>query len=262
LALSPTSNSSSNPPANRPADPREAAQQDGFLREVDDALREDEALELFKRYGKPIGAAVVTGLALFGAYLGWDHYREAGRAERSEKFTIALDHLESGNMAASSTELAALAADGKDGSQAAARMLQAGIAAQQGKAEQAANLFTTVAADTSAPQPYRDLATIRGIALRFDKISPETVIAALKPLAVPGNPWFGSAAELLGTAYMKQGHNDLAGPLFAAISRDKTAPETLRRRARQMAGLLGVDAIDDVNEAAASNSGGQAQASQ
>ena len=82
----------------------------------------------------------------------------------------------------------------------------------------------------------------------------------MKPLAEPGKPWFGSAGELLGLAYIKQGNNTLAGPLFAAISRDKTAPESLRRRTRQMAGLLGVDAIDDVNEAAASNGGGNSGA--
>jgi len=55
---------------------------------------------------------------------------------------------------------------------------------------------------------------------------------------------------------MKQNRNDLAGPLFAAISRDKTVPDSLRRRARQMAGLLGVDAVDDVNAAAAGLTGG------
>jgi len=42
----------------------------------------------------------------------------------------------------------------------------------------------------------------------------------------------------------------MAGPLFAAIARDKDTPESLRNRARQMAGLLGVDAIDDAAKAA------------
>ena len=72
----------------------------------------------------------------------------------------------------------------------------------------------------------------------------------LKPLAVPGNPWFPAAGELTGIAYLKMGKNDLAGPIFAAISRDKQAPEALRARSRQMAGALGVDAIDDVAKAA------------
>ena len=49
-------------------------------------------------------------------------------------------------------------------------------------------------------------------------------------------------------AYLKQGRNDLAGPLFAAIAKDENVPATLRSRARQMAGLLGFDAIDDVAE--------------
>lgn len=230
------------------------------MREVDDALRQDEAIDLYKRYGKPVGAAVLLALALFAGYLIWDHYRDAARAERAEKFTVALDKLESGGLDAAVKAAAPLAADGSDGTQAAARMLQAGIAEEQGKAAEAAKAFDAVAADTSAPQPFRDLATIRSVALRFDTLPPATVIALMKPLAEPGKPWFGSAGELLGLAYVKQGNNTLAGPLFAAISRDKTAPDSLRRRTRQMAGLLGVDAIDDVNEAA--GAGGTAQAAQ
>ena len=77
-------------------------------------------------------------------------------------------------------------------------------------------------------------------------MKPEDVVVRLKPLAVPGNPWFGSAGELLGMAYLKQGHKDLAGPLFATIARDKDTPDSLRARIRQMAGLLGFDAIDDI----------------
>ena len=82
-------------------------------------------------------------------------------------------------------------------------------------------------------------------------MAPEAVIARLKPLAEPGNPWFGSAGELVGMAYLKQGNKALAGPLFGAISRDAKVPESLRARARQMAGLLGYDSIDDIARAPA-----------
>ena len=87
--------------------------------------------------------------------------------------------------------------------------------------------------------------------LKSQRLTRPRSSSRLKALAVPGNPWFGSAGELVGMAYLKQGKPDLAGPLFASISRDKDTPETLRRRARQLAGLLGVDAIDDVAKAAA-----------
>ena len=242
MALSPDN-------AKLPALSREDAQKEGFLREVDEALREQEALDLVKRWGKPLAAAIVLGLAALAAFLGWQYYRDKGHEERSEAYVKALDQLEAGKLDEAKKLLDPLAKEGGDGSQAAARMLQAGIALEQGKTDEATKAFAAIAKDEAAPQAYRDLAKVREMALRFDSTPPDQVVAAMKPLAVPGKPWFGSAGELLGLAYLKQGKTDLAGPLFASIARDKAVPETLRRRTRQMAGYLGVDAVDDVNEA-------------
>ena len=52
---------------------------------------------------------------------------------------------------------------------------------------------------------------------------------------------------MLGAAYLDQGNSELAGALFGEISKDKKVPESLRARARQLAGLMGVDAIEDVD---------------
>ncbi len=109
-------------------------------------------------------------------------------------------------------------------------------------------LFQQVADDADAPSELRDLARIRAVAATFDTREPEDVIAALKPLAVPGNAWFGSAGELVAMAHLEQGQTKQAGTLLAAIAKDDTVPESLRSRARQVAGQLGVDAIEDVDE--------------
>lgn len=231
-----------------------------FLREVDDALRQDQVATVFKSYGIPIAAAVIAGLLALAGYLWWDASHKDAAGEHGEKFIVALDQIEGGHSDVGDKELAALAADANGGGAAAARLMRAGIALQKNKPADAVKLFAEVSADTTAPQPFRDLATIREISLRFDTVPPQQVVDRLKPLAVPGNPWFGSAGELVGIAYLKQGKNDLAGPLFAAISRDKDTPETLRRRARQLAGLLGVDAIDDVAKAVAEQGGQSADA--
>ncbi len=118
---------------------------------------------------------------------------------------------------------------------------------EQAKPAEAARIYDAVAADGDAPQALRDLATIRAVTARYDTLAPADVIGKLKPLAVPGNPWFGPAGELVAMAYLDQGNQAEAGTLFAAISKDKDTSETLRSRTRQMAGLLGVDAIDDVD---------------
>ncbi|WP_338467845.1 tetratricopeptide repeat protein [Novosphingobium sp. ZN18A2] len=229
---------------------RKELQQDVFMREVDDALREDQMMDALKRYGIPVGVLVLAGLIALGGYLWYNNHQVTQANTRGEELVQSLDSIDASNFKDGEAKLQPLAkTDG--GYAAAADLLEGGIAEQQGKAADASKAFAAVAADKTAPQAYRDLATIREVSANFDKMKPEDVVSRLKPLAVPGNPWFGSAGELVGVAYMKQGKNDLAGPLFASISKDKDVPETLRRRARQLAGLLGVDAIEDPGKAAA-----------
>ncbi len=221
-----------------------------FLREVDEALRQDQMLGLAKRYGLTLGVAAGAGLLALAGYLYCDHSTNQAAAERGERYMIALDRLDAGANDAASEELAPLAADGTAGSKAAAALMRAGIAQKQGKRADAAKAFAAIAADTSAPQPFRDLATLREVAARYDEMASQQVVDRLKPLAVPGNAWFGSAGEMLGLAYLKQGKPELAGPLFAAIAKDKGVPETMRSRGRQLAGQLGIDTIDDADKAA------------
>ena len=226
-----------------PADKKAIAQQDVFMREVDEALREDQLKTAMSRYGVLAGVAVAALLLALGGWLWWRDHQQRAAGEQGEKYMVALDQVEAGRLGPAVAALKPLESDGPQGVRAAALLMQAGIAAGQGRKPEATRLFQQVAADGAMPQPYRDLATIREVAINFDSLAPDTVIARLKPLAVPGNPWFGSAGELVGAAYLKQGKNDLAGALFAQIAKDPDVPETLRSRTRQMSGLLGVDAV-------------------
>lgn len=222
---------------------------------MDEALREQEVFDAFKRYGRTVAIAIVVFLIALAGYLWWDNQRKAAAGRQGEQLTLALDQIEAGRLDMGKAQLKDLTAAG-DGVGAAARLLDGSILVEQGKLADARSRFAALAADTKAPAAYRDLATLREIALGFESLPVDQVVARLKPLAAPGAPYFGSAGELLGAAYLKQNRPDLAGPLFAAIARDKSAPKSLRSRARQLAGLLGVDAIDDVNEAAGSMGAG------
>lgn len=225
----------------------QAAQEDVLLREVDEAVRQDQYAEAAQKYGKAIIAAVVLVVGAFGAYLYWDGRQDSAREADGEKFVAALDEVQRGNLATGDKALEPVIGEGNEGARAAARLLKAGIAMEQNKPAEAAAIYDQVAADDNAPEALRNLATICGVAARFDTMKPADVIGKLKPLAAPGSPWFGPAGELVAMAYLDQGNQAEAGALFAAISRDKTTSDTLKARARQMAGLLGVDAIDDVD---------------
>ncbi len=226
---------------------RNRAQQEGtFVREVDDALRKDQMEGFFKRYGFHVLAALILGLAGLGGFLWWEHSQKVSAGERSEEYLVALDQLDAGNLQGAYDKLGPVVEADGTASAVAAQLLRAGLSVELNKPEEAAKLYTQVADDSKVPQAFRDLAAVRLVALRYDEMKPQDVIDRLKSLAVPGNAWFGVAGELVGMAYLEQDKKDLAGPLFASIARDKDVPETLRGRARQLAGLLGADALDDV----------------
>ena len=237
LAIPPPSN---NLPVTKTAE-RDAAQKDGFLREVDEALREEQVVDAFKRYAVPVGALLLLLLLALGGYLIWDNSVKSAAALRSEKAMIALDKLQAGQLDAAAKDFEALTREGPDASRAVAAMNLAAIASEQGRTEEAAKRFAVIAADPKAPKLYRELATVREVTLRYDTMKPDEVIAKLKPIAVPGNAFFGSAGELLGMAYLDAGKPDLAGALFAQVGQDKTVPQPIRVRVRQIASGLGYD---------------------
>lgn len=244
------------PPASTdPRNRRAAAQNDVFLREVDDAVRQDEMLGAARRYGIPVLIAVVLALAALGGWLWWRNHNANTLGEQGEQFALVLDQVQAGKYDAAAAALTPLAAKPSTGVGSLAVIMRAAIAQQLSRNAEAAKGFGSLAGNGDAPQALRDLATVREIAAAFDTLPPQQVVDRLKPLAVPGNPWFGSAGEMLAMAYLKQGKRELAGPLFAAMARDTKVPDTLRGRARQLAGLLGVDAIDDVAKSPAAADG-------
>ncbi len=220
-----------------PTDPAET-----FVREVDENLRRDQLRDRAQRYGKWIVLAVVLFLAAIGGYLYWQHRQQQQAIKDSEAVSAALDNVGTGNLKGAMAELVPLGQSSNDVTRATAKLAQATLAMQQSDRKKASDLYKQVAADDGLPQPFRDIATVRGTMTDFDTMKPDAVIQRLSALSKPGNPFFGSAGELTGMAMLAKGDRAGAGRLFASIAADKQVPETIRSRAVQIAGSLGVDA--------------------
>jgi len=212
---------------------------EAFLREVDDNLRRDQLTGLLTRWGKVAAGAIGLFLVLLAAFLWWQDHRAKQAGADAEQLSQALDDLEAGLPARAAPALGQLAGSPRDGYRAAARLSQAALDAAQNKTPAAAAAYDSIAADANLPQSIRDLALLRSVALQFDTLPPAKVVERLKPLAVAGNPWFGSAGELTAAAYFKMNRRDLAGPLLAGIARDASVPRSLRGRAAGLATSLG-----------------------
>ena len=220
-----------------PTDPAES-----FVREVDENLRRDQAHDFLKKNGPWIVGAILLFLAAVAGWLYWQDRQQKQAELETERLNAVMAQVGAGQVAQANPQLATLEESSADGVSAAARLTKAAIALEKADRKTAIDEYRSVMDDKGLAQPYRDLATIRLTALEFDRMKPEDVIARLQPLAEAGNPWFGSAGEMTAMAMLKQGRKSEAGRMFAAIAADNQVPDTIRSRAVQIAGTLGVDA--------------------
>jgi hypothetical protein len=220
-----------------------------FYREVDEELRRDQLKTYWERFGKLVIAGILLVIAAIGGFIWWQNQKEVKAGERSEKLLAAFDDIAGRRKAAASTKLDELAQSGSQAHRASALLTKADLAIEAKDLKGAAAIYRQIADDGDLAQPYRDLALVRMTATEFDTIPPQAVVDRLKGLAVAGNPWFGSAGEMVALSYIRLNKPQQAAGIFAAMAKDKKLPDTLRSRATQMAGSLGVDAVQESADA-------------
>lgn len=215
-----------------------------FLQEVDEAVRQDQFDTIMRRYGRWIAGAVVAALLAFGGYLYWEHRQGVVRGEQAEQMIAAQEKLEAGQADAAAAAFKALESGGDPAYRAAALFQQANGKAEGGDLKAAAALMAQAAADKKLDQSLRNVALIRQTAFEYDMLTPEAVIARMKPMVDakdPASSWFASAAELSAIAHYRLGQYDAAGALYGRIAKLPGLPQSLQVRSVQMAGMLGVD---------------------
>ena len=230
---------------------------DVFMREVDEALRQDELRTLWQRYGRAAIVGLVVLLLGIAGFLYWQHRQQVTAEATGEQLDAALDALSQSRPAEAEAPLAEIAKSSSDGYRAMGKFTQADVLLQKNDLPGAAALFKSIADDGSLPQPFRDLALIRQTSAEYDTLTPQQVIDRLGGFANPGNAFLGSAGEMVAVAHLRLKQNDQAGRLFAALAKEPTVPASIRERAVQMAGALGIDAVQIKQNDNSSESGAQ-----
>ncbi len=218
-----------------------------FLREVDEEYRRDKFRDFFVDNRVFLISVLVLFLASSGAWIWWQSYQRERAGRQVEELAAVFQDIGAGRTKQAEPKLDALKESSSDAVRTTAVFTSAALDLQNNNPKAAIAKYRSIAEDDGVPEPYRQIALIRQTALEFDQLKAEEVIARMKPLATPGEPWFGSAGEMTALALVKQGKKAEAGKLFAAIGRDQGVPEVIRGRAIQMASSLGIDTSDVMN---------------
>ena len=214
------------------------ASQEAFVREVDDAVRQDAATRFFTRYGKGVVAIVVAGLIGYAGWLWYGNSQTEAAGALGGQLMAALDSADAGNGPAANATAATLASAGNPAYRGAALLVQGNVALEKGDVKAASAAFAKLALDGKAPEDLRQLAVIRQTLAEMDSIKPDVVVTRMQPIVSGDGAWVPSALELTAIARMQQGKSAEAQALFSKIANRKDTPKDMKERAAQMASML------------------------
>ncbi|HTI87420.1 MAG TPA: tetratricopeptide repeat protein [Alphaproteobacteria bacterium] len=214
---------------------------DSLIEEVDEDLRRDRAVALFRRYGAYLIALALGIIIAVAAVIVWRQYKSEREMTRSTTYAAALDAINRGNSEEASQLLGQVTAAGgaSSGYGVLARLQDGALKAKGGDAAGATAIYDGIAADSGVDPLFRDLARILSALTSFDTADPAQLAGRLQPLAEGNGPWRFSAKEISAHLALKAGDTARAKTLFAQIADDPRAPEEARSRAAAMASTLG-----------------------
>ena len=216
---------------------RGSVNSDEFIREVDEAVRQEQWLKLWKQYGSYITAAalaLVVGSAAASA--GAPGSRTSGSttpaATPRRSSCCATDKPEEAGEA-----FAALAEDAHGGYRVLARLRAAEARARAG--DPAAATARPGAACRQRRQCARSIAPLGELLAAqrdFANAQPDALLAQLEPLAGTDDPWRHSALELRALAQMRSGDTAAARQTLEHLLADPLTPPDLGRARGRAAG--------------------------
>lgn len=208
-----------------------------IFREIDEELRRDNLLKLWKKYGRYVIAAVMVALLIAGVVVAWRNHQLTQRQAQSVRYEAGLALLRQGKDAEAAKIFASVGTEGGSYAQLAA-FEAADLAAKSGDVKGAIAEYDKLAASPDLDPELRNAATLLSVMNGFADSDPQKVIDRLKPLAEGDSPWRYTALDLTAAAKLKAGDNAGALDIYKKLAADAAAPEGVRDRAAEMATVL------------------------
>lgn len=211
---------------------------DTFLREVEEAVRQERYKALWDKYGLFVLGLIVLGVAGVAGYTGWTYWQERQAQEAGSKFTQALLIEDGADQAKAQEMLSSLAETGPQGYRVLSRFQLAAAEAKARKTDEAVKAYDALATDANVDQILQGLATLQAATLRLDSADYAEMERRLKGLIDSNSAWRFSARELLGLSAYRLNDMREAERQFTALLGDPGTPPNLRERAEMMLALI------------------------
>lgn len=223
------------------ADDIQKAQEKALHREVDDDLREEQMMMLWKRFGSYIIGVAVLIVVIVAGYQGWKQYDLSNRTAQGDSFYSASLLAKTGNIESALQAFGQLSKDSGSGYSTLANFQQAALMAANGDTTGAAALYQNIAKNNAGDVAMGGLANVLGAMLEINTGGYDVAGMTMRLESISGDdhPYRYSARELLGLVFMESGDTQKALESFETLSGDSTTPNGIRTRAQNLVKHLG-----------------------
>lgn len=209
-----------------------------IFREVDEDLKRDRMMALWKRYG-PYAIGVVVAVVLITAgNRFWTDYQVSQRAADSDAFVAAEKLAEEGESDAAVQALLALNDDASSDYSKLSLLRAAGLKREAGDIDGAVGLYDRAADAMGQESNFGYAARYLAALSLADKGPGADLNARLTALDVPENPWQYLSREVKAMVAFNAGQLADARAQFDALKLEPEAPRGLRSRAEQMLEII------------------------
>lgn len=216
-----------------------AEEKDEFIRDIEEDLKRERAIRLWKRYGHYVIGLAVLIVAGTAAWVGWREYDRRQAAAEGVRYLDAIGRATvPAEREAATAAFARMARDGRAGF-APLAALQLAALQSGGDPAGAIAQYRALANDSRASPDIQALAQLLAAMHAVDTADAAQVERDLQPLMATGNPWRHLANEIAAVAALRGGNTARARELYTRISDDSSAPGGIRARAAEMIQALG-----------------------
>ena len=232
---------------------RDGGNSDEFIREVDEAVRQDRWTTIWKHYSAYIVGTALAVVVGTSAGIGWQTYQKNQRDAHARALAAATTLLADDKPADAASAFRALAHDAGGGVGIIARLRAAEADKAAGNPSAKLDDLNELATNGDVPPLYKRLARLLTLQETFNQADAASLIKELDEAATPDNPWRASLLELKAMAEMKAGNTNEARATLKALLDASETPGNLARRATELLDALG-GPLEEDNQTVSQNS--------
>lgn len=204
--------------------------------EVDESLRTDKALELWRKYSPWLAVLAALVILSVAGYKVWQYFQEKQIEADARAFAAAQDLVDKKDLPGAKAALTKIAAGGT-GFSALANHVLAGMDSQNNDTAAAGKDLEAAAKRNDGL--FADIATLKLAYLKADTVSLADLQTIVAPLEKKGGELGALARELVAAKEFAAGDLDKARLDYQSLSLDLDAPPAMQQRVGQALAIIG-----------------------